>query len=87
MRMWNYFNDDGPCKNNHVKVTHMQKKQATTEVTIEQQSGGRREKAKKRKVVRRKKTIKKLMEEFTGGIRTQAAGVAPRQAGPSVESG
>ena len=48
----------------------MQKKHAATKVTIEQQSGGRREKAKKRKVVRRMKTIKKLIEEFTGGIRT-----------------
>ena len=48
----------------------MQKKHAATKVTIEQQSGGRREKANKRKVVRRMKTIKKLIEEFTGGIRT-----------------
>ena len=70
MRMWNYFNDDGPSTNSHVKAIHMQKKHAATEVTIEQQSGGRREKVKKRKVVRRMKTIKKLVEEFTGGIRT-----------------
>ena len=48
----------------------IQKEQGTAEVTIEQLSGGERVTAKKMKVVRHEKTIKKLMEEFTGGIRT-----------------
>ena len=48
----------------------IQKEQATTEVTIEQLSGAGRVRAKKSKVVRHEETIKKLMEEFTGGIRT-----------------
>ena len=39
------------------------------EVTIEQQSGDRRVTAKKRKVVKHEETIKKLMEDCTGGVR------------------
>ena len=48
----------------------IQKEQAIAEVTIEQLSGAGRVRAKKSKVVRHEETIKKLMEEFTGGIRT-----------------
>ena len=51
-------------------VEVIQKEQGTAEVTIEQLSGGGRVTAKKRKVVRYEETLKKLMEEFTGGIRT-----------------
>ena len=40
------------------------------EVPMEQLSGGGRVRAKRRKVVRHEETIKKLTEEFTGGIRT-----------------
>ena len=40
------------------------------EVTKEQLPGGGRMRVKKRKVVRHEETIKKLMDEFTGGIRT-----------------
>ena len=48
----------------------IQKEHAATEVTIEQLSGAGRVRAKKRKVVRHEDTIKKLMEEITGGVRT-----------------
>ena len=48
----------------------IQKEQVAAEVTIEQLSGAGRVRAKKRKVVRHEETIKKLMEEFTGGVRT-----------------
>ena len=48
----------------------IQKEQATAEVTIEQLSGAGRVRAKKSNVVRHEEAIKKLMEEFTGGIRT-----------------
>ena len=48
----------------------IQKEQGTAEVTIEQLSVGGRVRAKKRKAVRHEETIMKLMEEFTGGIRT-----------------
>ena len=52
----------------------IQKEQGTAEVTsIEQLSGGGRVRAKKRKVTRHEETIKKLMEEFTGGIRKLAS--------------
>ena len=47
----------------------IQKEQGTAEVTIEQLSGGDRVRAKKRKVVRHEENIKKLIDEFTGGIR------------------
>ena len=47
----------------------IQKEQAAGEVTTEQLSGAGRVRAKKRKVVRHEETIKKLMEEFTGGTR------------------
>ena len=53
----------------HIPIS-FQKEQAAAEVTIEQLSGGRRVRAKKRKVVRHEETIKKLMEELTGGTRT-----------------
>ena len=48
----------------------IQKEQATAEVTIEQLSEAGRVRAKKSKVVRHEEIIMKLMEEFTGGIRT-----------------
>ena len=51
-------------------VEVIQKEQGTTEVTIEKLSGHGRVRAKKSKAVRREEIIKKLMEEFTGGIRT-----------------
>ena len=51
-------------------VEVIQKEQGTTEVTIEKLSGRGRVRAKKSKVVRHEETIKKLTEEFTGGIRT-----------------
>ena len=38
--------------------------------TIEQLARAWRVRAKKRKVVRHEETIKKLTEEFTGGVRT-----------------
>ena len=47
----------------------IQKEQATAEVTIEHLTGAGRARAKIRKVVRHEETIKKLMEEFTGGVR------------------
>ena len=48
----------------------IQKEQATAKVTIEQLLGGGRVRAKKRNVVIHEETIKKLMKEFTGDIRT-----------------
>ena len=48
----------------------IQKEQAAAEVTIEQLSAAGGVRAKKRKVVRHEETIKKLTEEFTGGVRT-----------------
>ena len=48
----------------------IQKEQATAEVTTEQLSGAGRVRAKKRKVVRQEETIKKLIEEITGSVRT-----------------
>ena len=48
----------------------IQKEQATAEVTIEQLSGAGGVRAKQRNVVRHEETIKKLTEEFTGGVRT-----------------
>ena len=51
-------------------VEVIQIEQTATEVTIEQLSGGGRATAKKRKMVRYEETLKKLMEAFTGGIRT-----------------
>ena len=45
----------------------IQKEQVTA---TEQLSGGGRVRAKKRKVVRHEETMKKLTEEFTGGVRT-----------------
>ena len=51
-------------------VEVIQKEQGTTEVTIEKLSGRGRVRTKKSKVVRHEETIKKLTEEFTGGIRT-----------------
>ena len=43
------------------------KEKGGAQVTIEQLSGGGRVRVKKRKVVRHEETIKKLMDEFTGG--------------------
>ena len=48
----------------------IQKGQVAAEVTIDQLSGSGRVRGNKRKVVRHEKTIKKLMEEFTGSVRT-----------------
>ena len=45
----------------------IQKEQVTA---TDQLSGGGRVRAKKRKVVRHEETMKKLTEEFTGGVRT-----------------